>query len=304
MARAATGILLAFAAYASWGLLSPVGKHLLATEATMGLNAVRFTIAAALVLAAIGPAAVRASFVLLGDGRLWWANLLANVSLTLFLYSLTMLPLATYATLGFFTAPLWTAALAHRFLGERAGPWFLPACAAMMAGGWLTLFGMAGPPPGFDVLGMALAVGSGLLWAVYSVELRKAAPSLPLRPLMGASFVMAALYFVALALVVEGPPNFLHRDAAGWGWMAFYVAIPTLASFVLFNAALQRAGAGPVNLLVGAELAFTALFAWLLFGDTLDPAQGIGLALVLGSVTAYLWARTRSFSRSAPQGPL
>ncbi|MEA3190698.1 MAG: hypothetical protein QOD77_1280 [Thermoplasmata archaeon] len=298
MTRATTGILLAFAAYASWGLLSPVGKHLLATEAPMGLNALRFTLAALLVLAAIGPEAVRASFALLRDRRLWWANLLANVSLTLFLYSLQLLPLATYATLGFFTAPLWTAALAHRFLGERAGPWFLPACGAMMAGGWLALFGLAGPPAGFDVLGMALAVASGLLWAVYSVELRKAAPSIPLRPLMGASFVMAALYFVALALVVEGPPNLLHRDTATWAWLALYVAVPTLASFVLFNAALQRAGAGPVNLLVGAELAFTALFAWLLFGDALGLAQAAGLVLVLGSVTAYL------FSRSAPEPAL
>lgn len=289
------GILLAFAAYASWGLLSPVGKHLLATERPMGLNAIRFTLAAALVLLAIGPRAARESLRLLGSGRLWWANLLANASLTLFLYSLTLLPQATYATLGFFTAPLWTAALAHRFLGERAGRWFLPACVAMMAGGYLALFGWAAPPAGFGVAGMGLAVASGLLWAVYAVELRKAAPDLPLKPLMGASFAMAALYFVALAVLAEGWPDFLHRDAASWGWLALYVAIPTLASFILFNAALQRAGAGPVNMLVGAELAFTALFAWLLFGDALGPAQAAGLALVLAAVTGYL------FSRSSPR---
>ncbi len=45
-------------------------------------------------------------------------------------------------------------------------------------------------------------------------------------------------------------------------------AVPTLASFILFNAALQRAPASLVNLLVGAELGFTALFAAVLFHDS------------------------------------
>jgi drug/metabolite transporter (DMT)-like permease len=289
--RRAQGILLGFLAYASWGLLSPVGKHLLGHFAPMGLNATRFVLATLVLLPLLGAAAVRDAFRLLARREVLWANLLANVSLSLFLYSLVSLP-ATYATLGFYTAPLWTALLARLLLKERVGRWFLPAAAGLMLGGYLALFGFAAPPAGFGAWGMGLAVASGLVWAYYAVALRKAAPDIPLKPLMGASFVFAAAYYLVLALVLEGPPALLHQDGATWAWMALYVAVPTLASFILFSAALQRAPASTVNLLVGAELGFTALFAHLLFGDAFTAVQVLGLVLVLGSVTAYLTVRT------------
>ena len=283
------GVVFAFLAYASWGLLSPVGKHLLEGYLPMGLNAVRFALATAVVLAAIGAPARHEAVRLLLHPGVFWANLLANASLTMFLYSVLRLP-ATFATLGFFGAPLWTALLARWTLGEHVGWQFVPAALALVAGAWIALFGL-GAPAGADALGMALAAGSGVVWALYSVVLRKAAPGIGLKPLMGASFILGTLYFYALALLLEGPPRILGRESAEWGWMAVYVAVPTLASFVLFNAAMQRAAAGLVNLFVGAELACTALFAWLLFGEDLAAVQFAGLAVVVAAVTGYLWAR-------------
>ncbi|MEK6985298.1 MAG: DMT family transporter [Candidatus Thermoplasmatota archaeon] len=291
--RARFGILLAFGAYASWGLLSPVGKHLLADFHPLGLNAVRFAIATLVLMPFLGRHGIRDSFRLLRNPKVLWVNLLANVSLTLFLYSLTTLP-ATFATLGFYTAPLWTAVLARMLLAERVGWSFAPAAVGLLVGGYVALFGLAAPASGFSAVGMALAVGSAIVWAYYTVALRRAAPDIPLKPLMGASFLLGTLYFYGLALVVEGPPALLQQDVATWGWMALYVAFPSLAAFILFNAALQRAPAGQVNLLVGAELGFTALFAWLLFGDQFSPQQLIGLGVVLASVTAYLWVQSRA----------
>lgn len=302
MDRTRAGILLGVLAYASWGLLSPVGKHLLQVLPPMGLNAIRFALATAVLLPFLGAAAVRGSFRLLADRRVLWANLLANLSLTLFLYSLTTLP-ATYATLGFYTAPLWTALLAWAMLRERVGPWFAPAAAGLLAGGYLTLFGLGAPSAGFGGVGMALAVGSGLAWAWYAVALRKAAPGLPLKPLMGASFLFGSIYYGVLALLLEGPPPLGALDAGTWGWIGLYVAVPTLASFILFNAALQRAPAGAVNLLVGAELGCTALFAHLLFGDAFTAAQVAGLAVVLASVTAYLAGQQRRAAAPNPDSP-
>lgn len=289
------GLLLSFLGYASWGLLSPMGKRFLDDGAYLpnGVNAVRFGIAAAVFLVAVGPTAVVASFRLAVRRDVLLCNVLANLSLTLFLYSLAMLAEATYATLGFFTAPLWTAVLAHVVLGERAGPWFAPAAIALLAGGYLTLFGWAPPPAGFSAWGLTLAVASGLVWAVYAVAVRRIAPDLPLKPLMGASFVIGAVWFTILALALEGPPALLHQDQVSWLMMVVYVAVPTLASFILFNAALQRAPAGMVNILVGAELAFTAVFAALLYGERFSADQMWGLGVVLVAVTAYLWVRSR-----------
>jgi probable blue pigment (indigoidine) exporter len=288
MARA-QGLLFAFLAYASWGLLSPLGKELLAWFTPMWLNAVRFLIATALLLVALGPRAAHGSLLAALRWPVLSANLLANLSLTLFALSLPLLP-ATHATLGFYTAPLWTAALAAGLLGERVGPAFGWAVAGMLAGGYLTLFGLAGPGA-VDGLGMALAVGSAVVWGLYSVRLRQAAAATPLKHLMGASFLLGSAWFLAAALLAEGLPAPV-RDAGAWSWMALYVAVPSLASFLLFNAALKHAPAGDVNLFVGAELGFTAIFA-ALFGERLGPAQVAGLVLVLGSVTAYLLLEAR-----------
>ncbi len=297
--RHGTGLLLAFAAFASWGFLSPVSKRLLLDFEPMGLNAVRFLLATLVLLPFLGRHGIRDSLRTLARREVLWVNLLANASLTLFLYSLVHLRPA-FSTLGFYSAPLWTAVLAALLLGERVGPWFAPAVAGLLGGGWLALFGWASPEDGVSALGMALAFGSAVVWAWYTVELRRHAPRIALRPLMGASFLFGTLYYYALALAIEGWPSLLHQPAATWGWLGVQVAFPTLAAFILFNAALQRAPAAQVNVLVAAELAFTILFSWLLFGETYTPWQLVGLGLALVSVSGYLWVHSRS--RTAPPG--
>jgi drug/metabolite transporter (DMT)-like permease len=71
------------------------------------------------------------------------------------------------------------------------------------------------------------------------------------------------------------------------------VAFPTLSAFILFNAALQRTPASQVNILIAAELGFTVLFSWVLFGETYSGWQLAGLALALVSVSGYLWIQGR-----------
>ena len=299
MRRERLGITLAFLAFASWGLLSPVGKHILDSGwyRPLGLNFVRFGLATVPLLVALGPKETRESFRLLANPKILLPNILANLSLTLFLYALAILPEATPATLGFYTAPLFTAALAGWLLGERVGWWFGPAAVGLLGGGYVTLFGLGAPPPGFG-WGMALAVLSAVVWALYTVYLRKAALDVPLKPLLGASFITGTVWYGVLALGLEGPPAVLHQSLVSWGWMALYVLVPTLASFILFNAALQLAPAGAVNLLVGAELGFTVVFAALLFHDRFSAWQIVGLAVVLVSVTAYLWIRESGVSET------
>lgn len=306
MQRRSRGLLLALAAYACWGLLSPVSKHLLEDFEPLALNAVRFLLATVAVLPWLGLKGVREALRTAARPQVLWVNLLANVSLTFFLYSLVELRPA-FATLGFYTAPLFTAGLAAVVLKERVGPWFAPAVAGMLAGGYLALFGwsLPGEGGGLQAWGMALALLSAVVWAWYSVDLRRHAPHLGLKPLMGASFLFGTVYYCAAAVVVEGWPPLLGHNASTWGWLAVQVAFPTLLSFILFNAALQRAPAGSVNILIAAELGFTILFSWLLFGETYGMVQLAGLGLSLVAVGGYLWLQSRSAfaEANAPSGP-
>jgi drug/metabolite transporter (DMT)-like permease len=294
-----SGLLLALAAYASWGLLSPVAKRLLDDYEPSGLNALRFLFATIAILPWLGLSGMRDSLRTLVRREVLWVNLLANGSLTLFLYSLVLLRPA-FSTLGFYSAPLWTAGLAALLLREKVGRWFGPAVVGLLGGGYLTLFGWALPGPGFSTLGMSLALGSAVVWAWYTVELRRHAPHIPLKPLMGASFLFGTVYFTVLALVLEDPPAVLHQSAASWGWMAVEVAFPTLSAFIFFNAALQRAPAGQVNILIAAELGFTVLFSWLLFHERYAAAQLAGLGLALLAVSGYLWVQGRPTTDRTP----
>lgn len=288
--RQLTGLAFASFAFASWGLLSPVSKRLLEDFEPIGANAVRFAVATLVILPWLGGAGLRDAVRLLRRREVLWFNLLANVSLTLFLFSLVRLE-PTFSTLGFYSAPLWTALLAAVVLKERMGPWFAPAAAGLLAGGYLTLFGPHAPGPGFEAFGMVLALASAVVWAWYAVELRRHAPDIPLKPLMGAGFLFGTLYYYGLAVALEGWPNLTDQSAVTWGWVAVHVAFPTLASFILFNAAMQRAPAGQVNILIALELAFTVVFAWLLFGEDFTAWQLGGLALALASVSGYLWSQ-------------
>ncbi len=199
MDRTRQGLLYALFAYASWGLLSPVGKHLLQDFQPMGLNTVRFALASIVFLAFAGPSAIVASLRLLADRRVLLVNVLANGSLTLFAYSLVDLP-ANFSTLGFYTAPIWTAILARMFLDERLGWTFVPGVVGLLVGGYITLFGAVSPTHALagtgesavDLVALGLAVGSGVVWGFYTVALRKAAPDLELKPLMGEPMQQAA----------------------------------------------------------------------------------------------------------------
>lgn len=292
MRRTTQGLLLALAAFASWGFLSPVSKRLLEEFEPMGVNAVRFLVATVAILPWLGMKGIRDSLRTLARPEVLWVNVLANGSLTLFLYSLVDLRPA-FSTLGFYAAPLFTAGLAAVVLKERVGPWFPPAVACLLVGGYLTLFGLAAPGEGFAAFGMTLALLSAVVWAWYTVELRRHAPHIELKPLMGASFLFGTLFYYAGAVVLEGWPNVLHQEPSTWGWVALMVAFPTLAAFILFNAALQRAPASQVNILIAAELGFTVLFSWLLFQESYSRWQLGGLALALVSVSGYLWVTGR-----------
>jgi drug/metabolite transporter (DMT)-like permease len=290
--RTATGLMLAVAAYASWGLLSPVAKHLLDDFEPMGLNAVRFALATLVALPWLGRRGLREGLALLKRPEILWLNFLANLSLSLFIFSLVRLP-PTFSTLGFYSAPLWTAALAHFALKEHAGRWFVPAFVGLLGGGYLALFGLGLPGPGFNGWRMTMAVGSAIVWAVYTVQLRKYAPGIGLKPLMGSGFVFGTIFYAASALIMEGPPRLVGHGLDTWGWLGVHVLFPTLLAFILFNAALQRAPAGQVNILIALELAFTVLFSFLLFGDRFTFAQLTGLAIALSAVSAYLWVQDR-----------
>lgn len=291
------GLLLAAAAFTSWGLLSPGNEILLREYTPMWMQTVRSLLASVFLAAWIGRDGIKEALQVFHHPRLRTGLFFGTfLSFALFALAQDRIP-ATFATLGFYTSPLWTAALGHRMLGERAGPWFLPAVAAMFVGAWMALTGW-GSLPLPDLLGLAMATGSGLTWAVFAVMLRRSSAEVAWRPLLLASMMLALPLFVLLALVFEPLPDPLGWAAITWRWTFIQVAIPTILAMALFQLSLRHAPAGQVNLLVGLELAGTVLFAWLLLDARFDAVQLAGILVVLLAVSGYLWQRTARPQRS------
>ena len=72
--------------------------------------------------------------------------------------------------------------------------------------------------------------------------------------------------------------------AAGWGWLACLAVVSTVAAIGLFFAGLRRVGPTTASILATVEPLVTVLLAFLVFGETLGPAQLAGGALVLAAV--------------------
>ncbi len=282
------GLLLGAGAFTAWGLLSPVNEILLRHWTPMWMQAVRGTAAMLVLLLLLrGPGLDGAVAVLRRPAivaALVWGTL---ISFALFVLSQTRIE-ATFATLGFYTSPVWAAVLARVMLGERMGKWFGPAIAAMLVGGYLALTG-GGALPNPDWWGITMALGAGATWAVYAVLLRRHSPDVGPWELLLASTLVGNAGFLVAASVTEPIPDFGAIPLSSWGWMAVQVAIPTLLALGMFQLALRHAPAGQVTILVGFELVATVFFAWLLLGDTFTTLQMAGLALTLVAVSAYLW---------------
>jgi drug/metabolite transporter (DMT)-like permease len=286
------GLLLAFIGFSAWGLLSPLSKLLLVWFGPLWLNVFRTAASSLVLMLVFGPERTREAIRLLGRPVIMLLTLMGG-GITFFLFQMALvLQGALVTTLGFYSAPIWTALLARFMLGERLGRAFVPTIGGLGIGAWLALFGLDGIASA-NALGMTLAVASGATWAVYSVLLRRHAPTVRLRPLVLASFMAACIFFILLAVPFGTWPDWSAPPSA-WGWMALLVAVPSLASVLLFTAALQRAPSGQVNVLVGMELAATVFFAWLILGESVDAPRLAGIGLVLASVTAYLLVQGRA----------
>lgn len=140
--------------------------------------------------------------------------------------------------------------------------------------------------PSFDTLdwrGVALAALAAVSGVVTFLCSRRLAQSV--EPLAVACWVnLLGILVGGLVLLLLGR---FALPAAAAGWLALAVACAAfVAAFALQVLSLRFAAAGPVAMMYNFEPALTVLVAWLLLGASLAPAQGLGIALILGALFA------------------
>ena len=117
----------------------------------------------------------------------------------------------------------------------------------------------------FGILGRAVAKGGG----VDTLTLT----AIPLG--IGGGLLLIIAFFV------EGWPII---PIEGWGVVLFLATINTALAYTLYNHALSVLTAIEMNVILNLSPLGTAVFAWLLLGETLVPIQFVGMGVVIVGV--------------------
>lgn len=105
------------------------------------------------------------------------------------------------------------------------------------------------------------------------------------------------------ALAFEPPLNVAAVQPVAWGVIAFLALASTCLTFALQNFALTKLESSTVSMLLTGEPIFTALFGWMILGETLSVAGFAGSAIIVACVVGETCIDARQAKGSAGLEP-
>lgn len=183
-------------------------------------------------------------------------------------------------------SPVFVALLGPWWLGERLKRG-QPAGLVMAVVGLAVLVGFEPRLTAASVAGDALALGSGLMYAVYSLAGRSTRER---HPLFRYTFWVYLL--AAVLLLPFGRPAASFAAMRGPALVAVILLglLPTGLGHTLYNASLRRAPAATVNLIATQEVTGGVILGYIFFREGLTAATAVGGAVTLlgvGLVTYF-----------------
>lgn len=205
---------------------------------------------------------------------------------------------ASHAAILVYAHPLFTALLAHRCIsGEYLDARKVLGLSLGFLGTGLTLHangtGAGAPAVGGDLL----ALLSAAIWAVYTVETKRSAITIPVLHLAFYPTAVAAVAFTAISALLEHPRSLSPSAPALWA-LAYQGCLATAGGNVVWFLLLARY---PASALSGYTF-LTPLFGVVASAVVLDDALSFELLLALGLILAGLrrLSPTRSVTPSFP----
>jgi drug/metabolite transporter (DMT)-like permease len=190
---------------------------------------------------------------------------------------------AAVATVIIYTAPALVAVIAARFLREGMTRVKLLALALTMAGCALVARVYDARQIELNALGLIFGLGSACTFATYSLLGRFVTRRYSAWTALFYAFLFGTLFLLPLDLYLgKLMPQQLALD--GWGWLIFLALVPTLGGFGAYTIGLSHLPASTASILAAFEPVTTAIIAFFVLGETLEPLQLIGAGLILGSV--------------------
>ncbi|MEO9843346.1 MAG: DMT family transporter [Roseobacter sp.] len=272
-----TGVGLGIALMALAMLLIPVvdatAKWLSAEHSPWFLGWVRYAMASTLVVPIAGWVHGRALFPtrdLVSHGL---RTVFLVIAMTLYFFAIARVPLSTAVT-AYFVGPILSVGFAVIFLGERLTLTKAVSLAMGFGGAVIVL-----DPKGQVDLGILLALGSGMFFALYLVATRKTAQCDP--PLKTLAFQCV------LGTALLAPQAALNWSTPSMSEMLLFVVLGLVSaiSHVLAISAFARAEASILAPLVYLELISALGLGWYVFGEAPAASVWIGGGMIaLGGI--------------------
>jgi drug/metabolite transporter, DME family len=199
----------------------------------------------------------------------------------LYFRGVAMTSVAVGSLIAICSAPLLITVLAALFLDERIDTRTWTALLMGITGtAMLTLgpHGLTKPPSGF-LVGVALELGAGLMYAVYAVTAKGLVRRTPPLTVAAVTFTTAAITLLPL-LLLERP----GADARGWALLIYLGVVPTAAAYALHTIGLRTTRVTVAGVLGLLEPLTATLVGVLFFGDRLGQIGIVGAGLLLVAV--------------------
>lgn len=151
---------------------------------------------------------------------------------------------------------------------------------------------------GLDLLGQADLSLAGLLlglavpatYAAWNLFGKKVRESYNPFTTLTYAFALGALVLLPLQLFTAQPWPVPPSTAF---WFVGLIAVSTIIPFVAYTFALGRLPASVASILAMSEIAFVAVYAYVLLDERLTASQILGAVLVVGGVLLLSWHRWR-----------
>jgi drug/metabolite transporter (DMT)-like permease len=138
------------------------------------------------------------------------------------------------------------------------------------------------PPPGAGA-----ALGAALLFGAATPLAKLLLGAMDPWLLAGLLYLGSGVGLTLYRLLRRAPP--VHLAPGEWAWLAGAILAGGVAAPVILMVGLASMPASGAALLLNAESLFTALLAWLLFGENVSRRAALGLAAIASGALVLTW---------------
>ncbi|MDV2990843.1 MAG: hypothetical protein N4J56_000497 [Chroococcidiopsis sp. SAG 2025] len=179
----------------------------------------------------------------------------------------------------FFTYPIFTALLAWQFFGDRPTLFRWVVMGIILVGSAFTIPQSTPTQNNYAIaIGILASVGSGVVYALYTVIAQKCFERLHPIPFTWISF--------ATTLLLSGVSLLFWRlpyDNLAWTplWIGgIFSGLVSFLGHILNNIGIRAIGATAASIIGSSSPALTALVAWIVIHETLNVIQILGIGIV------------------------